>query len=124
MKLVPREAEKLALHSAGFLAQKRLARGLRLNYTEAIALIASQILEFVRDGDKTVTDLMDLGKQMLGRFVCAFSAVTNLLTPSPETPHLSIMLISGKKKKKECTHFELPRQIKEKHDVDVGFSVS
>ncbi|VAI39222.1 unnamed protein product [Triticum turgidum subsp. durum] len=67
MKLVPREAEKLALHSAGFLAQKRLARGLRLNYTEAIALIASQILEFVRDGDKTVTDLMDLGKQMLGR---------------------------------------------------------
>ncbi|KAM3279558.1 hypothetical protein ACQJBY_046740 [Aegilops geniculata] len=67
MKLVPREAEKLALHGAGFLAQKRLARGLRLNYTEAIALIASQILEFVRDGDKTVTDLMDLGKQMLGR---------------------------------------------------------
>ena len=67
MKLVPREAEKLALHGAGFLAQKRLARGLRLNYTEAIALIAAQILEFVRDGDKTVTDLMDLGKQMLGR---------------------------------------------------------
>uniref|UniRef100_A0A453MAX0 urease n=1 Tax=Aegilops tauschii subsp. strangulata TaxID=200361 RepID=A0A453MAX0_AEGTS len=67
MKLVPRETEKLALHSAGFLAQKRLARGLRLNYTEAIALIAAQILEFVRDGDKTVTDLMDLGKQMLGR---------------------------------------------------------
>lgn len=64
---MPREAEKLALHGAGFLAQKRLARGLRLNYTEAIALIASQILEFVRDGDKTVTDLMDLGKQMLGR---------------------------------------------------------
>ncbi|KQK12406.1 urease [Brachypodium distachyon] len=67
MKLVPREAEKLALHGAGFLAQKRLARGLRLNYTEAVALIASQILEFVRDGDKSVTDLMDLGKQMLGR---------------------------------------------------------
>uniref|UniRef100_A0ACD5X9I6 Uncharacterized protein n=1 Tax=Avena sativa TaxID=4498 RepID=A0ACD5X9I6_AVESA len=67
MKLVPREVEKLALHNAGFLAQKRLARGLRLNYTEAVALIAAQILEFVRDGDKTVTDLMDLGKQMLGR---------------------------------------------------------
>uniref|UniRef100_A0A0D9XR88 urease n=1 Tax=Leersia perrieri TaxID=77586 RepID=A0A0D9XR88_9ORYZ len=67
MKLVPREAEKLALHNAGFLAQKRLARGLRLNYTEAVALIAAQILEFVRDGDKTVTDLMDLGKQLLGR---------------------------------------------------------
>lgn len=67
MKLVPREVDKLALHQAGFLAQKRLARGLRLNYTEAVALIATQILEFVRDGDKTVTDLMDIGKQLLGR---------------------------------------------------------
>ncbi|XP_064938335.1 urease isoform X2 [Musa acuminata AAA Group] len=67
MKLVPREVEKIALHNAGFLAQKRLARGLRLNYTEAVALIATQILEFVRDGDKKVSDLMDLGKQLLGR---------------------------------------------------------
>ncbi|KAJ1686165.1 hypothetical protein LUZ63_017555 [Rhynchospora breviuscula] len=67
MRLVPREVEKLGLHNAGFLAQKRLARGLRLNYTEAVALIATQILEFVRDGDKSVTDLMDLGKQLLGR---------------------------------------------------------
>ncbi|KAG2561769.1 hypothetical protein PVAP13_8KG275500 [Panicum virgatum] len=67
MRLTQREAEKLTLHNSGFLAQKRLARGLRLNYTEAVALIASQILEFVQDGDKTVTDLMDLGKQMLGR---------------------------------------------------------
>ena len=46
MKLVPREVEKLALHNAGFLAQKRLARGLRLNYTEAVALIATQVLFF------------------------------------------------------------------------------
>ncbi|KAJ4766634.1 Urease [Rhynchospora pubera] len=67
MRLVPREVEKLGLHNAGFLAQKRLARGLRLNNTEAVALIATQILEFVRDGDKSVTDLMDLGKQLLGR---------------------------------------------------------
>nr|XP_010930125.1 urease isoform X3 [Elaeis guineensis] len=67
MKLVPREVEKLALHNAGFLAQKRLARGLRLNYTEAVALIATQILEFVRDGDRTVSELMDTGKQLLGR---------------------------------------------------------
>ena len=44
MKLLPRELEKLALHQAGFLAQKRLAAGLRLNYTEAVALIASQVL--------------------------------------------------------------------------------
>ncbi|KAL5760114.1 hypothetical protein ACOSP7_018613 [Xanthoceras sorbifolium] len=67
MKLTPREAEKLGLHNAGHLAQKRLARGLPLNYTEAVALIATQILEFVRDGDKTVAELMDLGKQLLGR---------------------------------------------------------
>lgn len=44
MKLAPREVEKLALHGAGFLAQKRLARGLKLNYTEAVALIAAQVL--------------------------------------------------------------------------------
>lgn len=44
MKLAPREVEKVALHNAGFLAQKRLARGLRLNYTEAVALIATQVL--------------------------------------------------------------------------------
>lgn len=67
MRLTPREAEKLGLHNAGNLAQKRLARGLRLNYTEAVALIATQILEFVRDGDKTVAELMDIGKQILGR---------------------------------------------------------
>lgn len=67
MKLTPREVEKLMLHDAGYLAQKRLARGLRLNYTEAVALIATQILEFVRDGDKTVAELMDIGKQLLGR---------------------------------------------------------
>lgn len=67
MRLTPREVEKLGLHNAGFLAQKRLARGLRLNYTEAVALIATQILEFVRDGDKSVAELMDLGKQLLGR---------------------------------------------------------
>lgn len=67
MKLAPREVEKLALHNAGFLAQKRLARGIKLNYTEAVALIATQVLEFVRDGDKTVAELMDIGRQLLGR---------------------------------------------------------
>ncbi|XP_026402592.1 urease-like isoform X1 [Papaver somniferum] len=67
MKLTPRENEKLSLHEAGYLAQKRLARGLQLNYTEAVALIATQILEFVRDGDKTVAELMDIGRQILGR---------------------------------------------------------
>lgn len=43
MKLVPRELDKLGLHNAGFLAQKRLARGLRLNHPEAVALIATQV---------------------------------------------------------------------------------
>ena len=63
---MPRDLDKLVLHGAGFLAQKRLARGLRLNYPEAIALIASQLLELIRDGHR-VAELMDLGKQMLGR---------------------------------------------------------
>ncbi|XP_071705605.1 urease [Rutidosis leptorrhynchoides] len=67
MKLAPREVEKLMLHNAGYLAQKRLARGLRLNYSEAVALIATQILEFVHDGDKSVAELMDIGRQLLGR---------------------------------------------------------
>lgn len=67
MKLAPREVDKLTLHQAGLVAQRRLARGLRLNYTEAVALIATQILEFVRDGNKTVTDLTDIGTQLLGR---------------------------------------------------------
>jgi len=54
------------LHNAGFLAQKRLARGLRLNYPESVALIAAQIMEFIRDG-RSVSELMDLGRQFLGR---------------------------------------------------------
>ena len=66
MHLTPREIDKLALHQAGVLAQKRLARGLRLNYPEAVALIASQLLEFIRDG-RSVAELMDLGRQLLGR---------------------------------------------------------
>jgi len=66
MHLSPREIDKLLLHNAGFLAQKRLARGLRLNHPEAVALIATQLLEFIRDG-KSVAELMDLGRQLLGR---------------------------------------------------------
>jgi urease subunit gamma/beta len=65
MHLTPRELDKLALHQAGVLAQKRFARGLRLNYVEAVALIATQLLEFIRDG-RTVAELMDLGRQLLG----------------------------------------------------------
>jgi urease subunit gamma/beta len=66
MHLTPREIDKLLLHGAGSLAQKRLARGLRLNYPEAVALIAAQLLEFIRDG-RAVAELMDLGRRLLGR---------------------------------------------------------
>lgn len=66
MHLSPRDIDKLILHGAAFLAQKRLARGLRLNYPEAVALIASQILELIRDG-RSVAELMDVGRRMLGR---------------------------------------------------------
>lgn len=66
MHLSPRELDKLTLHQAGFLAQKRLARGLKLNHPEAVALIATQLLEFIRDG-KSVSELMNLGKKLLGR---------------------------------------------------------
>jgi len=66
MHLSPREIDKLLLHNAGFLAQKRLARGVRLNHPEVVALIATQLLEFIRDG-RRVAELMDLGRRFLGR---------------------------------------------------------
>jgi len=66
MKLTPRELDHVVLHQVGFLAQKRLARGCRLNYTEAVALVSSVLLELVRDG-KSVAELMDLGRTLLGR---------------------------------------------------------
>jgi len=66
MHLSPQELDKLILHQAGFLAQKRLARGTRLNYPEAVALIATQMLEFIRDG-RPVAELMDVGRRLLGK---------------------------------------------------------
>lgn len=65
MHLSPRDIDKLTLHQAGALAQKRLARGLRLNHPEAVALIATQLLEFIRDG-RSVAELMNLGRKFLG----------------------------------------------------------
>ncbi|UOQ64633.1 urease subunit beta [Hymenobacter volaticus] len=65
MHLSPKDLDKLVLHQAGFVAQKRYARGLLLNYPEAMALIATQLLEFIRDGER-VAVLMDKGKQLLG----------------------------------------------------------
>lgn len=66
MHLAPRESDKLLLHLAGTVAQKRLARGLRLNHPEAVALIATVVLELIREG-RGVAELMDLGRTLLGR---------------------------------------------------------
>ncbi|KAK3310463.1 putative urease [Chaetomium strumarium] len=67
MHLIPREIDKITISQLGFLAQRRLARGVRLNHVEATALIASTLQELIRDGHHTVADLMSLGATMLGR---------------------------------------------------------
>jgi urease len=65
MNLLPREIDKLLLlHQAGFLAQKRLARGCRLNLAEATALIATVLQELVRDGKHSVAELMSIGEPL------------------------------------------------------------
>jgi urease subunit gamma len=66
MHLTPRESEKLLLFLAGELAEKRRARGLKLNYPEAIALISSQLQEAARDG-KSVAELMHFGATILSK---------------------------------------------------------
>ena len=65
MRVSPKDLDKLILHNAGFVAQKRYARGLKLNYPESVALLATQLLEFIRDGE-SVSTLMDKGKKILG----------------------------------------------------------
>jgi urease subunit gamma len=64
MRLTPKEQEKLMLHMAGNLAKERKARGLKLNYPEAVAYISSELMEMARDGKK-VTELMQLGAGLL-----------------------------------------------------------
>ncbi len=66
MHLTPRETEKLLLYLAGELAEKRKARGLKLNYPESIALISSRLQEAARDG-KSVSELMQYGVTILSR---------------------------------------------------------
>ena len=66
MHLSPRETEKLLLFLAGELAEKRKARGLKLNYPESIALISSRLQEAARDG-KSVAELMQYGATILTR---------------------------------------------------------
>lgn len=66
MELLPREKDKLHVVTAGLLAERRLNRGLKLNYPEAIALITLEIIEGARDG-KTVAELMCEGRNILTR---------------------------------------------------------
>lgn len=64
MKLTPREKDKLLLFTAGLLAERRKARGLKLNYPEAIAYISCAIMEGARDG-RSVAEMMDYGRTLL-----------------------------------------------------------
>ena len=66
MELSPREKDKLLVFTAGLLAERRLSRGIKLNYPEAVAYISAAILEGAREG-KSVADLMSDGTQLLKR---------------------------------------------------------
>ena len=66
MDLSPREKDKLLIFTAALLAERRLARGVKLNYPESIALITAAIMEGAREG-KTVAQLMNAGKKILRR---------------------------------------------------------
>ena len=66
MELTPREKDKLLIFTAGLLAERRRARGLKLNYPEAVALISAAIMEGARDG-RSVAELMHYGTTLLSR---------------------------------------------------------
>lgn len=66
MELTPREKDKLLLFTAALLAERRKARGLKLNYPEAVALISAFVLEGARDG-RSVAELMSAGRAVLTR---------------------------------------------------------
>ncbi len=66
MRLTPHEQERLLVHVAASLAQKRRGRGLRLNHPETVAILASFVLEGARDG-RSVTELMETGRAVLRR---------------------------------------------------------
>ena len=67
MELTPREKDKLLIFTAALLAERRKARGLKLNYPEAVAFISAAIMEGARDG-KTVAELMSSGTTLLTRY--------------------------------------------------------
>ena len=66
MELSPREKDKLLLFTAALLAERRKAKGIKLNYPEAVALISAEIMEGAREG-KTVAELMSAGRNVLTR---------------------------------------------------------
>jgi urease subunit gamma len=66
MELTPREKDKLLIFTAALVAERRRARGLKLNYPETVAYISAAIMEGARDG-RTVAELMSYGTQILGR---------------------------------------------------------
>ena len=66
MELTPREKDKLLIFTAALLAERRRARGLKLNYPEAVALISAAVMEGARDG-RTVAELMSAGREVLSR---------------------------------------------------------
>lgn len=66
MELTPREKDKLLLFTAALVAERRLARGVKLNYPESVALISAFIMEGARDGE-TVASLMEAGRHVLTR---------------------------------------------------------
>ena len=66
MHLTPQERDKLLIHTAGEFARSRRARGLKLNYPEAVAFITSALLELARDG-RSVAEIMSAGRSVLTR---------------------------------------------------------
>lgn len=79
MKLSPRELDHLTLSQVGLLAQRRLARGTKLSYPEAVALIAHVVVERARDGECSVADLMDSSRRLLG--------INNVMAQVPSLVH-------------------------------------
>lgn len=66
MELTPREKDKLLIFTAALLAERRKAKGLKLNYPESVALISAEIMEGAREG-RNVAELMDYGRTLLSR---------------------------------------------------------
>jgi len=85
MELTPREKDKLLIFTAALLAERRKARGLKLNYPEAVAYITAAVLEGARDG-RSVSELMSWGTTLLRRDEVMDSAVV-VISAHPSRPN-------------------------------------